>query len=94
MAKNRNKMKPTNKKMNAACNYLHQRIKLVLPYIYSAIALALWNVLDESDEEKERDIATLINESQIIWNKCVEENKNIVDWCEEVTGFDIRNSVS
>ena len=83
-----------NRKQDAACKYLHNRIKLVLPYIYSAIALALWNVLDESEEEKERDIATLINESQIIWDRCVEENKNIVDWCEEVTGFDIRNSVS
>lgn len=79
-----------NKKQDAACKYLHGRIKLVLPYIYSAIALALWNVLDESNEEKERDITTLINESQIIWNQCVEEGKNIVDWCEEVTGIDVR----
>lgn len=94
MAKNKNKIKTTNKKMNAACNYLHQRIKLVLPYIYSAIALALWNILDEPEEEKYNNIAMLIEESQIIWNKCVEDGKNIVDWCEEITGFDIRNGVS
>ena len=67
---------------------------MILPYIYSAIALALWNILDEPEEEKYNDIATLIEESQIIWNQCVEEGKDIVDRCEEITGFDIRNSVS
>ena len=73
------------------CSYLKDRIDKTLPYMYSAIALAMWNVLDETDEEKREDIATLINESQVVWNECVNECKSIIDWCEEITGFDIRS---
>ncbi len=93
MAKRKINMKPMNKKMEVACDYLHKRIKLILPYIYSAITLALWNVLDEKDEEKTEDIITLINESQRIWNDCVDNNVNIIKWCEEVTGFNIVESI-
>lgn len=94
MAKKKINMKPNNNRMKSACNnYLHLRIKQVLPYIYSAIALALWYVLDETEEEKYDDIAMLINKSQEIWTECVNSDKNIVEWCEEVTGFDIKNSL-
>ena len=87
-------VKYTHRKMEVACDYLHKRIKLMLPYVYSAITLALWNILDETEEEKTEDIATLINESQRIWNECVDNNKNIVEWCEEVTGFNIVDGIS
>lgn len=93
MAKKKIKTKHHKGGMNAACNYLNMRIKQILPYVYSAIALALWNVLDESEEEKRDDIATLIVESQNIWAECANSNKNIVEWCEEVTGFNIKDSV-
>lgn len=82
-----------NRKMEYACEYIHNKIKYILPYIYSAVALELWNVLDETEEEKTQDIATLILESQEIWQKCVDDGKDIVKWCEEVTGFDIRNGI-
>lgn len=72
------------------CEYLHGRIQQVLPYIYSGIALALWNVLDEPEEEKERDVMTLIQESQNIWNQAVEDGKDIIELCKEVTGIDVR----
>lgn len=85
------KNKPIDRKKLAMCNYLKDRINKTLPYMYSAIALAMWNVLDETDEEKREDIATLINESQVVWNECVNEGRDIVDWCEEITGFDIRS---
>ena len=84
---------PKNRKMETECDYLHSRIKLVLPYIYSAIALALWNVLDETEEEKVKDIATLIQESQEIWEKCANEGISVVKLCEEITGFDIQNGI-
>ena len=93
MKKKKFKAIPKNRKMELACDYLHKKIKLVLPYIYSAIALALWNILDESEEEKTEDIATLIQESQVIWQRCVDDGKDIVKWCEEVTGFDIRQGI-
>lgn len=93
MAKKKNNMKPNNRMKSAYNNYLRIRINQVLPYIYSSIALALWNVLDEPDEEKYKDIATLISESQVIWNESTNAGKDIVELCEEVTGFDIRNSV-
>ena len=89
--KNKPTYKTVDRKKLAMCNYLKDRIDKTLPYMYSAIALSLWNVLDETDEEKREDIATIINESQIVWNECVNEDKNIIDWCEEVTGFDIRS---
>ena len=75
-------------------DYLKTSIDKTLPYVYSAIALALWRVLDESEDEKIEDISTIINESQIVWNECINEGKSIIDWCEEVTGFDIRNTVT
>lgn len=92
--KKKTNMKPKNRMKDACNNYLHLRIKQVLPYIYSAMALALWNVLDETEDEKVEDIATLISESQEIWTECVNSGRNIVEWCEEVTGFDIKGSVS
>lgn len=93
MAKKKIKTKHNKSGMDAACNYLHMRIKQILPYIYSAIALALWNVLDESEEEKSNDIITLIVELQNIWTECINNNKNILEWCEEVTGINIKDSV-
>ncbi len=88
--KNKPIPRTVDRKKLAMCNYLKDRIDKTLPYMYSAVALALWNVLDETDEEKREDITTLINESQIIWNECVNEGKSIIDLCEEVTGFDLR----
>lgn len=41
---------PKNRKMESACDYIHKKIKYILPYIYSAVVLALWNVLDETEE--------------------------------------------
>lgn len=88
--KNKPIPRTVDRKKLAMCNYIKDSIDKTLPYMYSAVALALWNVLDETDEEKRQDIATLINESQIVWTECVNEGKSIIDLCEEVTGFDIR----
>lgn len=82
-----------NRKLNVACEYLHTRIKQVLPYVYSAVALAMWDVLDETDDEKYEDIATLIQKSYEIWIQCEEEGRDILKWCEEVTGHDIKHGI-
>ena len=79
--------KKENRFLNASLDYIHTRITNDLPYMYSAIALAMWNILDETDEEKVQDINTLLNESQMIWNDIVENGKNIVEECERITGF-------
>ena len=95
MGKNKKKhYKPSNKAMMGyALDYIHDRIVKNLPYVYSAIALAMWNVLDETDDEKHEDIMTLINESMVVWNDIVENGKDVVEECEKVTGISMRDAV-
>ena len=86
--------KKENRLLNASLNYIHTRITKDLPYMYSAVALAMWNVLEETDEEKYEDIMTLINESQIVWNDIVANDKDVIEECERVTGISMRDAVS
>ena len=92
MGKNKKKHKQyTPKKqdrlLNASMKYIHTRITNDLPYMYSAVALAMWNILDETEEEKIEDIKTLLSESRMVWNDIVENGKNVVEECERITGF-------
>lgn len=95
MGKNKKKhYKPSNKTMmDFALEYIHNRITNDLPYMYSAVALALWNVLDETDEEKEEDIKTIIEESMRVWNDIVANGKDILEECERITGFCMKEEV-
>ena len=86
--------KKENRLLNASMDYIHTRITKDLPYMYSAVALAMWNVLEETEEEKVQDIQTLINESKIIWNDIVENGKNVIEECERITGFCMIDEVS
>ena len=99
MGKNKKKHKQympkkENRFLNASLDYIHTRITNDLPYMYSAIALAMWNILDETDEEKVQDINTLLNESQMIWNDIVANGKDILEECEKITGFCMKDAVS
>ena len=91
--KRNTKNMPHYRKMERACDYLHKRIKTILPYIYSAIVLAMWEILDETDDEKTQDIQMLLNKSSEIWNECVENGIDVIEKCQEDTGFDIRQEV-
>lgn len=95
MGKNKKKHhKPSNKAMmDYALDYIHDRITKNLPYVYSAIAIAMWNILEETDEEKHDDIVMLINESNRVWNDIVENGKDVVEECEKITGICMRDAV-
>lgn len=83
-----------NKQKKAMCNYIHDRINKVLPYLYSAIAVAFWNKLDMPDEEKADAICTLIAESQRVWEESTEKGIDITKWCEDLTGIDVAGGVN
>ena len=61
------------------------------PQIYAAIVLALYRLLDVSEhEEKVEMIETVLSESQSIWFDAVENNKDILQMCEDESGICVR----
>lgn len=99
MGKNKKKHKHyTPKKqngiLNASMKYIHTRITNDLPYMYSAVALAVWDLVDGTEEEKYDAVMDMIQKSSAIWNDVVENNKDIVEECEKITGICIRDVVS
>lgn len=85
--------KKQNRLLNASLNLINDRIKKDLPYMYSAVALAMWNLVDGDEEEKYDAIMDLIQMSSAIWNDVVENDKDVVKECERITGIDIRKQV-
>lgn len=94
MKKKKQHYKPSKKSMmKFSLEYIHDRISKNLPYVYSAIALAMWNLYEGTDEEKHDAIMELIQESGRVWNDIVENEKNVIDECERITGVSIRDEV-
>ena len=85
--------KKQNRLLNASLNLINDRIKKDLPYMYSAVALAMWNLVDGYEEEKYDAIMDLIQMSSAIWNDVVENEKDVVEECRRITGIDIRKQV-
>ena len=85
--------KKQNNLLKFSLDYIHERITNDLPYMYSAVALAMWNLVEGSDEEKYDAIMDMIAESSRVWNDIVENGKDIVEECERVTGICIRDEV-
>ena len=85
--------KKQNRLLNASLNLINDRIKKDLPYMYSAVALAMWNLVDGDEEEKYDAIMDLIQMSSAIWNDVVENEKDVVEECRRITGVDIRKQV-
>ena len=79
--------------MKASLNLINDRIRKDLPYMYSAVALAMWNLVDGDEEEKYDAIMDLIQMSSAIWNDVVENEKDVVEECRRITGIDIRKQV-
>ena len=98
MGKNKKKHKQyTPKKqngiLNASLEYIHTRITNDLPYMYSAVALAVWDLVDGTEEEKYDAVMDMIQKSSAIWNDVVENGKDIVEECEKITGISMRDEV-
>ena len=55
--------------------------------IYAALAMALYDLLDEDDEEKTYSINTIFNRSLEIWTDFVETGTDVVAECERQTGI-------
>ena len=85
--------KKQNRLLNASLNLINDRIKKDLPYMYSAVALAMWKLVDGDEEEKYDAIMELIQISSGIWNDVVENEKDVVEECRRITGIDIRKQV-
>ena len=85
--------KKQNRLLNASLNLINDRIKKDLPYMYSAVALAMWKLVDGDEEEKYDAIMDLIQMSSAIWNDVVENEKDVVEECRRITGIDIRKQV-
>ena len=60
------------------------------PAIYAAIAIALYRLLLIEEENKIDAINTIFAESQEIWTDCVDRGLDMVKWCLDETGIDIR----
>ena len=61
------------------------------PQIYSAVAIALWRVLDEPEETKADTIRMIFAESQKIWFESFGKGIDIEELCEMETGIHIQN---
>ena len=85
--------KKQNRLLKASLNLINDRIKKDLPYMYSAVALAMWKLVDGDEEEKYDAIMDLIQMSSAIWNDVVENEKDVVEECRRITGIDIRKQV-
>ena len=79
--------------LNASLDYIHDRIEKDLPYMYSAVALALWELVDGNEEEKYDAVMDMIQKSSAIWNDVIISGKDIVEECERITGICIRDEV-
>jgi hypothetical protein len=85
--------KKQNRLLKTSLNLINDRIKKDLPYMYSAVALAMWKLVDGDEEEKYDAIMDLIQMSSVIWNDVVENEKDVVEECRRITGIDIRKQV-
>lgn len=55
--------------------------------IYAVLAMALYDLLDEDDEEKTYSINTIFNRSLELWTEFVETGTDVVAECERQTGI-------
>lgn len=68
---------------------IHKEINKTLPKLYAAMAIALWNKLDMPEDKKQDAIESVFSETQDIWCDCVDNGKDMLRLCEELTGIDV-----
>lgn len=74
-----------NKRLVNQYKAMYQQINQITPQVYAALSLAL-NRFHGWEYEQ---IAELIEESQIIWQECVDSEVNMIKMCEEETGIEV-----
>ena len=65
---------------------LYKKIDQITPEVYAGIALALHRKCGWGYKR----INDLFEESQIIWNECINSDINMVEMCEKETGIELR----
>ena len=65
---------------------LYKKIEQITPEVYAGIALALHRKCGWGYKR----INDLFEESQIIWNECINSDINMVEMCEKETGIELR----
>ena len=65
---------------------LYKKIEQITPEVYAGIALALHRKFGWGYKR----INDLFEESQIIWNECINSDINMVEMCEKETGIELR----
>ena len=65
---------------------LYKKINQITPEVYAGIALALHRKCGWGYKR----INDLFEESQIIWNECINSDINMVEMCEKETGIELR----
>jgi len=65
---------------------LYKKIEQITPEVYAGIALALHRKCGWGYKR----INDLFEESQIIWNECINSDINMVEMCEKETGIEPR----
>lgn len=69
---------------------LYKKIQQITPEVYAALALALHRKYGWGYKR----ISDLFNESQIIWNECIQTDINMVQMCERETGIEVQARVN
>lgn len=85
--------KKQNTIFNHSMDYINKRTSKDLPNMYSAVALALWDLVEGDEIDKYNAIMEMIEKSSEIWNDVAENRKDINAECEKVTGINIKNYV-
>ena len=65
---------------------LYNKINQITPEVYAGIALALHRKCGWGYKR----INDLFEESQIIWNECINSDINMMEMCEKETGIELR----
>lgn len=65
---------------------IYKKIEQITPEVYAGIALALHRKCGWGYKR----INDLFEESQIIWNECINSDINMVEMCEKETGIELR----
>lgn len=78
-----------NKQLIEFCKVLNARTADILPKLYSAFALALWEGLAMPEDEKVEAIKDVIATTQEIWQAHADDEIDILERCRELTGIEI-----
>ena len=65
---------------------LYKKIEQITPEVYAGIALTVHRKYGWGYKR----INDLFEESQIIWNECINSDINMMEMCEKETGIELR----